>query len=170
MLNYDKQQYAIQQVCENGHKITGCYKVDKLADMLNINEKPKEFCQDCGAATIIDCPSCGNEIQGDKLKVNYGTSDVVKSSIVPSYCVKCGKPYPWTEKMIIAAIQVFAELGVQESTIDEDMHNIAKDIPQATPSAIRIERICKKLGPLAYNVVMEFATKTTTEILKGNMP
>jgi len=25
------------------------------------------------------------------------------------------------------------------------------------------------LGPLAYNVVMEFATKTTAEILKGNM-
>lgn len=70
----------------------------------------------------------------------------------------------------MAAIQTFAELGIDEnekSTIDEDMHNIAKDIPQAKPSAMRIKRICDKYGPVAYNVVMEFVSKTAAEILKG---
>jgi len=167
--------YDVQQVCENGHQITGCCNL--------CPEEKKEFCKDCGAPTITACPSCGKEIQGTQIEVlqtswidarQGGGGKMVpgRPADVPSYCERCGKPYPWTENKIMAAIQVFAELGIdenEEDTIDDDMHNIARDIPQAKPSAIRIKRICEKLGPLAYNVVMEFATKTTAEILKGNM-
>lgn len=166
--------YDVQQVCENGHQITGCY-----------NFRPdgqKKFCQECGAATIIACPTCDVEIQGVRIEKvvqsewleagrGRGGSKMVpgRPVNVPSYCSNCGKPYPWTENKIVAGIQTFAELGIdenEESTIDEDMHNIAKDIPQAKPSAMRIKRICDKYGQVAYNVVMEFASKTAAEILK----
>ncbi len=165
-LNYD-----VQQVCENGHQITGCYNISP--------EKQKKFCQECGAATIIACPACDVEIQGAVIKVDESWAGARLGGLelfpvgpvdVPSYCSNCGKPYPWTENTIVAAIQMFAELGIdenEESTIDEDMHNIAKDIPQAKPSAMRIKRICDKYGPVAYNVVMEFASKTAAEVLKN---
>jgi hypothetical protein len=170
MLNYD-EQYAIQQVCENGHQITGCYKVDMLTSMLNTKKEPKEFCESCGAATLIACPSCDTKIQGDKLKDNYGKRDTLKHSVVPSYCLNCGKPYPWTENKIVTAIQMFAEFGdlndEEKKTIKEDINNIAKDIPQARLSAMRLKPICQRYGKVAYDVLMEFASKTTAEILKN---
>ncbi len=163
--------YDVQQVCKNGHQITGSYNIRP--------DKRKDFCQECGETTIIACPSCGEAIEGTQIKARpdysggrSGHSGIVPGSPVgvPDYCSNCGKPYPWRENTIVAAIQMFAELGIdenEESTIDEDMHNIAKDIPQAKPSAMRIKRICDKYGTVAYNVVMEFASKTAAEVLKN---
>jgi len=163
--------YDVQLVCLNGHQITGSYNIRP--------DKRKDFCQECGAPTIIACPSCGEEIEGTQIEVSQSWIDARQGRAkmvsgysvgVPSYCSKCGKPYPWRENTIVAAIQMFAEFGIdenEESTIDEDMHNIAKDIPQAKPSAMRIKRICDKYGPVAYNVIMEFASKTAAEILKN---
>ena len=165
------ERYDIQQVCENGHQITGCYKGDKLADILNGKKKPMEFCQKCGAATMVACSSCDNEIQGDKLKDNYGTWDTIKRATVPSYCRNCGKPYPWTDNKIVTAIQMFAEFGnldeEEKETIEQDINNIAKDIPQSELSAMRIKRLWDKYSPIARNLIMEFASKTAAEILKG---
>ncbi len=156
--------YDVQQVCENGHQITGCYHIGE--------GERQEFCQKCGAPTIIACPICNKEIQGDKLGEDWdGYWDSVESAIVPSYCSNCGKPYPWTENKIMTAIQIFAEFGnldeQEQKDIEQDINNITKDIPQAEFSAMRIKRIWEKYGPFAYNVVMEFASKTAAEILKG---
>ncbi len=163
--------YDIQQVCENGHQITDCYNISP--------EKQKGFCQKCGAATITACPSCGEGIQGAQIKVSQsligartGRQTMIPTTHadVPSYCHNCGKPYPWTEKKIVTAIQIFAESGNlnddEKKTIEEDINNIAKDIPQAELSAIRIKRIWGKYGTVAYNILMEFASKTAAEILK----
>ena len=43
--------FDVQQIYENGHQITDCYNIRP--------EQQKKFCQECGAATIIACPSCG---------------------------------------------------------------------------------------------------------------
>jgi len=89
----------------------------------------------------------------------------------PAYCLKCGKPYPWTENKIKTAIQIFTEFGnldkTERKTIEDDIKNIAKDVPQAELSAMRIKRIWEKYGRVAYNVIMEFASKTAAEILKN---
>lgn len=156
--------YDVQQVCENGHQITGCY---------NIGEgERQEFCQKCGAPTIIACPICNKEIQGDKLGEDWhGGWNSIAGSVVPSYCHNCGKPYPWTENKIVTAIQIFAEFGdlseEEKETIEQDITNIAKDIPQAELSAMRIKQIWGKYGKIAYNVIMEFASKTAAEVLKN---
>ncbi len=163
--------YDIQQVCENGHQITDCYNISP--------EKQKSFCQKCGAATITVCPDCGEGIQGAQIKISQSYIDArsgrktmtpITHPDVPSYCHNCGKPYPWTERNILTAIQIFAEFGNLEDdekkAIEEDINNIAKDIPQAELSAMRIKRIWGKYGPVAYNVIMEFASKTAAEILK----
>lgn len=164
--------YDIQQVCENGHQINDCYNIRP--------EKQKKFCQECGAATIIACPSCGEGIQGTQIEVSQdwisartGHSKMVpgRPVDVPSYCSNCGKPYPWTENKIMTAIQIFAEYGnlseQEKKDIEQDINNIAKDIPQTKLSAMRIKRICEKCGKVAYDVIMELASKTAAEILKG---
>jgi len=96
--------------------------------------------------------------------------ELVESPDVPSYCPNCGKPFSWTQKRIQTAIQIFAEFGdlkdKEKETIEQDVENIAKDVPEAELSAMRIKRIWKKYGPIAYEAIMEFASRTAAKILK----
>lgn len=167
------ENYDVQQVCENGHQITGCYQISK--------SERQDFCQKCGAATMTACPSCGGEIQGAQIVDSrdlYETITKVEPRMVPmhhvnvpSWCSNCGKPYPWTADKIATAIQILEEFGnlndEEKRTIEQDINNIAKDTPKTELSAMRIKRILAKCGTVAYNVIMEFASKTAAEILKN---
>ncbi len=53
--------YDVQQVCENGHQITGCYDL--------CPDERQDFCQECGKPTIIACPSCSKTIEGTQIEV-----------------------------------------------------------------------------------------------------
>jgi hypothetical protein len=165
------ESYDVQQVCENGHQITDCYNISP--------EKRKRFCQKCGAATIIACPGCGEEIQGAQIGVSHdftggrtGKKMIPKvHAHVPSYCLNCGKPYPWTENKIVTAIQILTEFGnldeKEKETIEQDINNVAKDIPQAELSAMRLKRILKRCGMAGYEIIMEFASRTAAKVLKN---
>jgi len=166
------ESYDIQQVCENGHQITGCSTI--------YPERQKEFCPKCGAPTLTACPACNKKIQGNRIRQHESFLDARRGATtmipvgranVPAYCSNCGKPYPWTENKIKTAIQIIEEFGdlseEEKRTIEQDLNNIAKDTPQTELSAMRIKRIWEKYGIVAYNVIMEFATKTAAEILKN---
>ncbi len=161
-----KRIYDVQQVCLNGHIRNETIK-------LLHPETNEEYCTLCGEKTITQCPKCSVDIRGAMLTRSPRggrLSQCQSLTVAPAYCLSCGKPYPWTENKIMAAVQVFAEFDNTEeekATIEQDIKNIARDIPQAKPSAMRIKRICDKYGQVAYNVVMEFASKTAAEILKG---
>jgi hypothetical protein len=154
--------YDVQQVCENGHQITYGYHQRP--------EERKEFCQLCGAPTIITCPSCGEAIRGGKFE--YSQRKTLEGlAFVPSYCPNCGEPYPWTQKKIQIAIQIFAEFGdldeQEKKTIEQDVENIAKDVPEAELSAMRIKRIWGKYGPICRELILELTSRTAAHILKG---
>lgn len=152
--------YDVQQVCENGHQINQCHRSEP--------QHSQNYCDKCGAKTITKCLQCNSEIRG-----YYSVPGVIGGggADVPSHCHNCGKPYPWTQNKIVTAIQIFAEFGnldeEEKKTIEQDINNIAKDIPQSELSAMRIKRIWEKYGRISYNVIMEFASKTAAEILKN---
>jgi hypothetical protein len=152
-----------QQVCENGHKITGQYSIT--------SQDQQKFCRKCGANTIIACPNCDEKIQGDRFERRRSRLELVESPDVPSYCPNCGKPFPWTQKRIQTAIQIFAEFGdleeEEKKTIEQDVENIAKDVPEAELSAMRIKRIWEKYGPICRELILELTSRTAAHILKG---
>jgi len=163
------EKYDTQQVCENGHQVTGCCTIHP--------ERQKKFCQECGAATISVCPSCSEKIQGNPLEVRRsweacnGQRVVSGRSVgVPAYCSNCGEPYPWTKNKIAVAIQMFAEFSdldeEEKRTIEQDINNVAKDTPETKLSVMRIKRLWEKYGKATYDVIMEFASKTAAEVLK----
>lgn len=165
------QNYDILQVCENGHKITDCYN--------NNPEERKKFCQDCGLPTIISCSNCGAEIRGAKMEVVESILDArvgrrrmmpVIRADVPKYCPNCGESYLWTQQKIQTAIQILVEFGdledAEKKTIEQDVKNIAKDVPEAELSARRIKRIWKRAKNVGYEVIMEFASRTAANVLK----
>ena len=159
------EQYFLQQVCLNGHQITASYK-DHMTQMPFSTIGAAVFCEKCGEKTITHCQHCKNGIIG----MHNSLIGAKAGAVVPSYCKICGKPYPWTENKIQTAIQMFAEFGnldeEEKKTIEQDINNIARDVPQSELSALRIKKIWQKYGVVAYNVIMEFASKTAAEILK----
>lgn len=79
--------YDIQQVCENGHQITDRFKTAP--------QFRRQFCSQCGAKTIHECPGCRQTIKG-----NYHVAGVVvigSMTPVPSHCENCGLAYPWSK-------------------------------------------------------------------------
>ena len=152
--------YDVAQICLNGHVINHSAETRP--------QHNRDFCPTCGEKTITKCPSCNNSIQG-----NYyvkGVSGFAGIYTLPAWCHRCGKPFPWTENKIQTAIQIFAEFGglneEEKKTIEDDIKNIARDVPQGELAAMRIKKIWEKYGKIAYNVIMEFASKTAAEILK----
>ena len=131
----------------------------------------QRFCRKCGANTIIACPNCDEKIQGDRFERRGSRLELVESPDVPSYCPNCGQPFPWTKKKIQTAIQIFSEFGdlnaEEKKTIEQDVENIAKDVPEAELSARRIKRIWERGKSVGYEVIMEFASRTAANILKG---
>jgi hypothetical protein len=90
---------------------------------------------------------------------------------VPFYCRNCGEPYTWTKNRILTAIQILTEYGnldeKEKKTIEQDVNNIARDIPQTELSAMRIKRIWTKCSRAGYEIIMEFASRTAAKILQG---
>lgn len=165
-------KYDVQQVCEDGHQVTGRYDLEP--------EDRQEFCKQCGAKTIIACPDCDKKIQGAPIEVRQAMSDgrlgrpqaiAGRRAKVPSYCPACGKAYPWTQTRIRAAIQNFMEFADlsegEKQTIEQDVENIAKDSPGAELSARRIKRIWERGKPVCYEATMEFASRTAANVLRG---
>ena len=157
------RNYDVQQVCENGHQITGCYSIKE--------EERQDFCQKCGVRTIIACPDCKKEIQGDRIEKTWADGwDTMESADVPSFCSNCGEPYPWTKTKIATAIDILMEFGnldaKEKDTIEQDISNVAKDTPQAELSAMRIKRIWDKCSKAGYEIIMEFASRTAAKVLK----
>jgi len=76
--------YDTQQVCLNGHQITA------FADTQPENRK--EYCDICGAKSIMKCPNCRENIRGERLNNDVF---VVAELPVPKFCHACGTVYPW---------------------------------------------------------------------------
>ncbi len=150
------------QICLNGHIVND--------SVITCPADNKKFCQICGEKTVINCPSCSSAIQGAQRTGPRPPFSKINLQKPPSYCHNCGKPYPWTDRNIQAAIELFIESGkLDEKELEQtkqDIRNISRDIPQAEPSAMRIKKRLKLCGIVAYNVMMEFATKTAAAVLK----
>lgn len=87
MSNY----YDTMQVCKKwGHKIT-----DRYNDYPNHRQ---EFCDQCGSVTVNACEHCKTKIKGF-----YHIDNVLGGNHpeVPLHCHKCGKAYPWKNRLLI---------------------------------------------------------------------
>jgi hypothetical protein len=82
-------EYAVMQVCLNGHKIIEDY----FAEVKN----RKNYCEICGSRTITRCVTCDAPILGHvDLRNEYN----LFGRPVPLNCHKCGNPHPWKYKEI----------------------------------------------------------------------
>src|SRR5438046_9151426 len=104
--------YDTAQICQNGHIITDALSL--------LPEKASNFCEECGAPTISQCPNCKKDIRG-YLKGSLTTS----TTPTPWFCPSCGAAYPWTSK----SVEAYRELiGLASNLSDEERNRLASDI------------------------------------------
>jgi hypothetical protein len=77
---------------------------------------------------------------------------------IPSFCEKCGKPFPWTESRLEAAKDLAnqLELDIPERTLlEKSIEEIVRDTPRAPAEAVRFKRIVEGARPWALGAFKE---------------
>ena len=145
--------YHPATICLNGHVISGT--------------KPNVYshCSKCGAETISNCPNCNAPIHGQAINKDGYVSYKLKKP--DSCCYNCGKPYPWTERIIRASVELLS----MDENLDEDTKELLKTLvpdllfetPMSQVAATRFkinlskasEFVCNGLHQLFWGVVNE---------------
>lgn len=151
-------QYDIAQICLNGHVVNDSFG--------KYPENNSDYCRDCGAKTITNCPTCNASIRGS----GYGM--VVIDFDFPSYCEKCGKPFPWTDAAIKAAKDLTQELELspeEKTSLTETIEDLVKDSPQTTVSATKFKRLVTKGGSWALDAFKDILVSVVSETAKKTM-
>lgn len=138
--------YDKAQICTNGHVIN--------IQSVYSPEHNKKFCDRCGAPTITNCQNCKAIIRGFYHEEDKG--DYVSDYTVlrrPSFCHKCGEPYPWTVAKLKEAQEFSDELDnlslKEREMLKKSIDDIVRDTPQTTVSVTRFKKLAAKAGPVA---------------------
>lgn len=152
--------YDVAQICLNGHL------VNKSAR--SYPQFSKDFCEKCGAKTIMNCPKCGKEIQG-----YYHSRTIGTKYSIPVHCHNCGNPFPWTESKIKAAQELISEIDNlqddEKGIFSKSLDDIIRDTPNTPVAATRIKRtiskVGKEFGGALRDILIDVATEGAKKIL-----
>lgn len=156
----------VAQVCRNGHLITS-----------QVNYRPQttqNFCNECGAATLTKCETCGTDIPG----AQGPEPGVFRAAMTkpPAYCQNCGTAYPWTQSRIEAVreyIQEIAELDEDEKEkLQESLPDIITDTPKSQLAQGRFMRAFGKLSNWVKDefrsLLVDVASETFKKVMTGS--
>lgn len=156
--------YHQRQTCPNGH-VTSNY-----VGTPHGNAHMQTFCDECGAQTIVNCPSCRSPQRGS-------IRDVLSAGkpVPDAYCWNCGKPYPWTELQTEAALEMIQEeQDLNESdkaVLSAALPDLISETPRTALAATRFKRIVSSAGPTfraaTYKFIVDVSSETAKKIILG---
>src|SRR4029453_17465682 len=160
--DHDGPAHDVALICLNGHVINDC--------ALTAPELNQDHCDKCGEPTRTKCISCGWEIRG---RFMGGPTILLGQFSAPSYCSKCGHPYPWTERRLRAAKELadeFNELDDDDrKKLKESIDDLVKDSPATQLAGTRVKKILAKLGKgsagARKSVIIDVLSETAKKIL-----
>lgn len=150
--------------CLNGHLIT----LRSAADP-NMEAAP---CHICGARTIATCPGCREPILGLDPASNAlegtGLLPGRPLSKPPQYCHCCGRPLPWTEKVMSAVRMAIRDLAVldrgERDQLRRSIEHIVHTTAQTRLAVLRINTALSRLEePAASSLRSMFLTIASDE-------
>ncbi|MDQ1274857.1 MAG: hypothetical protein QG610_429 [Euryarchaeota archaeon] len=155
---YGREGYDVAQICLNGHTAN--------SSTLESPEFNKDYCDKCGEKTVTFCLHCKTPIRG-----HYhipGWIGVI-SYHPPSYCYACGKPFPWIEKKIQAAIELSKEDGLSEEEakqFEDSVKDIISDTPRTPLAASRFMKLMGKVGTGTASAIRDIFVDIASETAK----
>lgn len=150
--------YEEAQVCPNGHVAN--------SSVLGHPDRTKEFCEICGEATLMTCPNCDTPIRSDYIYPNIVSMSLYEP---PAYCYRCGKAFPWTERRLIAAYELFCDDIKDDEdrrVFQESVQAISKDTPQAQVASNRIVKLLSKAGKATSKAIRDILVDVASEAVK----
>ncbi|MDU5107566.1 MULTISPECIES: DUF2321 domain-containing protein [unclassified Clostridium] len=161
--NRSKDYTDTALICENGHIINSC--------MVEYPESNSEYCEKCGAKNISTCPNCKKTIDGYRHVSGWIGSLEIE---LPSYCKKCGSPFPWTESRTNALNEIVDLMEELSNDEKEDLKQsaviISTDNPKTQLGAFKIKKylskVGKSIGDVARQIIVDVASETALKILK----
>lgn len=154
--------YDTAQICMNGHVVNTMAATSPQSN--------QNHCADCGAQTIMTCPSCNAQIRG-----YYHVPEVIGffDYHKPSYCHNCGEAFPWTASSLEAARELADELDNLTKDEKEQLKNsfpdLVKDTPKTTVAETRFKKLMKKAGAGAYEGMKSILADVVSEAVKKSM-
>lgn len=147
--------YYTAFICENGHPVsTSSYSCSD------------KFCSKCGKPVVSSCSHCSQVIKG-KYDGQLGTLADYK---VPSYCPKCGKPYPWTSAAIEATAYMLEESELsaedQKKLIDV-LPDVLTETPKTQLASMRFKKAMSAAGSFVAEGLRDFAISFGCEVFKN---
>jgi hypothetical protein len=142
-----KRFYDTAEICKNGHVITLHYE--------SLPIERKSYCPLCNAATIHECPTCREKIQGcyhvgkrtltsfncfepGQEQYSYHTYCITQPEqyVLPAYCYHCGKPFPWTDALISEADKIIEMMSDLKPDQKKELKSIFPDLIADTSSTV----------------------------------
>lgn len=151
--------YRVAQVCPNGHSPTSS------AD--EYHELREAFCSKCGEATFTACPSCNVPVRGHYYVAGFLSTRPYEP---PAYCHSCGKPFPWTERKVAAAVElveVGGDLSSEEvAQFRSDLTELTRDSPKTQVASLRFKKVMTKVGTGIASGVRDIVVDVLSETAK----
>ena len=159
--------YYTAQICLNGHIITDTYGIP--------SEESEKFCSICGSVTITTCVQCANRIRGRWVTSWQSTGELRPLFNPPSFCHKCGKPYPWTEMKEKAAEEIILQIDGLSDNEKQDLVNSISDITTDTPNTeiaankfkTAIGKVSDQAKVIFYKLIVDISSETAKKLIKG---
>lgn len=153
--------YRIAAICKNGHCIDSG---------LQYPSPSERFCEICGAEVIAVCPSCNTPIRGKYYA--EGVLDFTEFP-VPSYCISCGKPFPWTQSAIDAATAIIEDAddldAAQRDKLVEVLPDIIAETPKTRLASTRFMKAISGAGKFTAEALRQFAIDFGCELAKQQL-
>lgn len=156
----ENKYYGIAQACTRGHVITIDYDHETFKRM--------NFCSICSAPTITKCPTCNHSIRGGLCEdtIEYCMDDYERYNTeeehhcysseydyhLPSYCEKCGHPFPWTERKISYIKDELSRSGIEDEQIRDLIQLLPDLITENMNTQYAVKRFQKIVGHLKRNM------------------
>ena len=148
--------HEVAQICPNGHIANSA--------MLLVPQHNKEYCEKCGEKTLAACPKCGGTIRGAGGIGRYDR---------PAHCRDCGAAYPWTERAMQAAIELFLDetgaQGEEAKAFEQSVHDVTRQTPAAQVASNRIVKALKKVGTATATSIREILVGVASEAAKKTL-
>lgn len=134
--------YLNATICVNGHVISSC------------DANYTAHCSTCGKTTISKCKDCSTNIRGE-----YEVPGIIgfgRGYSPPNYCYSCGKPFPWTERILNSAVELIS--------LDDELSDGTKEIIKLALPDLIIET---PETPVATAKYKKFISNAATYVQDG---
>jgi hypothetical protein len=155
--------YDVAQICLNGHVINSMAATSRSHN--------KNFCDECGAATITECKHCQSRIKG-----KYHLPGVVSLCFdfnAPKFCDNCGNMNPWTETQLQVTkelIELAEQLNESEKNeLAVNIEELVKESPKVPIAQIKVKKLLSKVDNNISQSIHDALSEIISETIQQNI-